>query len=185
MLTESNRIVPGYHGTSVQYASSIMHGGALRASQNDYDWLGHGAYFWEGAPFRAWDWARKKYGADAAVIEADIRLGFCLDLTDIRYTSAIRLAFDGLREAYAAKGLTIPANRGKARRLDCLVINYVAEYVFPECETVRAAFLEGVPIFDGSAFLTSSHVQIAVRKPSSGTLKRVRTASRIEEHEHE
>jgi hypothetical protein len=179
MLAESNRIVTGYHGTSLQTAASILRGGTLELSQNDYDWLGHGVYFWEHAPYRAWDWAKQKYGSDAAVIEAEIRLGHCLDLTDIRYTKAITLAFDGLREAYAARKLAMPVNRGKARRLDCLVINYVAEYVLPECETVRAPFLEGLPIFEGSALLSASHIQIVVRKPN-GIIRNVRMASKIE-----
>ncbi|HXB72062.1 MAG TPA: hypothetical protein VNY05_27750 [Candidatus Acidoferrales bacterium] len=167
MLAESDRIVIGYHGTSVESAAVILGGGAFRLSQNDYDWLGHGVYFWEYAPYRAREWAIGKHGPDAAVVEAKIRLGRCLDLTDIRYTEVIRQAFDGLREAYAKRGSTMPVNRGKARRLDCLVINYVAEYVLPECETVRAPFLEGSPIFDGSALLSASHVQIVIRRPTT------------------
>src|SRR5258706_15608588 len=101
MLAKSDRIVTGYHGTSVQRAAVIVQGGAFHLSQNDYDWIGHGMYFWEHAPYRAWEWAKQKHGQDAAVVEAEIRLGRCLDLTDIRYTKAIQLAFDGLREAYA------------------------------------------------------------------------------------
>ncbi|MGA2596119.1 MAG: hypothetical protein ABSH09_03805 [Bryobacteraceae bacterium] len=164
MLVQSDRVVVGYHGTSARYARDILNRGEYRVSQNDYDWLGRGVYFWEHAPYRAWDWARYKYGSDAAVLESLIRLGRCLDLTDIRYTDAIKQAFDGLREAYAFKNIDLPQNRGKARRLDCLVINYVAEFVFPECETVRAPFLEGPPIFEGSAILSESHIQVVVRK---------------------
>ena len=182
MLANSDRTVTGYHGTSAQRAAAIVRNVAFDLSQNDYDWIGHGVYFWEHAPFRAWDWATHKYGRDAAVVEAEIRLGRCLDLTDIRYTRAMQLAFDGLREAYAAKTAVLPVNRGKARRLDCLVINYIAENVFPECETVRAPFLEGLPIFEGSAILSSSHIQVAVRKPR-GTILSVRPANRIEEGE--
>ena len=119
-----------------------MCGTALsQLSQNEYDWIGHGIYFWEFAPYRAWEWATQKYGADAAVIEAEISIGHSI--------------FSSEDE---------PG---------------VAEYVFPECETVRAPFLEGIPIFDGSAFLTASHIQIAVRKPLS-TIQRIRLASRIE-----
>src|SRR5260370_3855954 len=165
MLAESKRHIVGYHGTSVHNAVAVLHEGTFRPSQNDYDWLGHGIYFWEYAPYRAWNWARDKYGANAAVIQATVRLGRCLDLTDIRYTEIIRGAFDELREVYAAKKMFIPTNRGRARCLDCLVINYVAQYIFPECETVRAPFLEGLPIFEGSALLSASHVQVVVRRP--------------------
>jgi len=182
MLANSNRVVTGYHGTSVQGAAAIVHDADFQLSQNDYDWIGHGLYFWEHAPYRAWEWARQKYVTDAAVVEAEIELGHCLDLTDIRYTRAVRLAFDGLREAYAARSMALPVNRGKARRLDCLVINYVAEYVFPECETVRAPFLEGLPILEGSGILSSSRIQIVVRKPR-GAIKSVRLARKVEEEE--
>src|SRR5688500_3880636 len=82
MLADSERLVTVYHGTSVEHATEVVQGKAFLLSENDYDWLGHGVYFWECAPFRAWDWATAKYGADAAVIEAEIRLGHCLDLTD-------------------------------------------------------------------------------------------------------
>jgi hypothetical protein len=175
MLAESARLIVGYHGTSARQAEVIVRERLFQLSRNDYDWLGHGVYFWEDAPYRAWRWARGKYGTEAAVVQATVRLGRCLDLTDIRYTEAIRRAFDGLREAYAAQKKTMPMNRGKARLLDCLVINYVAEYVFPDCESVRAPFLEGPPIFDGSALLSESHIQIVVRKPT-GMISDIRIA---------
>jgi hypothetical protein len=182
MLAETDRLVVGYHGTSARHAEVIVREGVFQRSENDYDWLGHGIYFWEEAPCRAWRWARQKFGPTAAAVQATVRLGRCLDLTDIRYTEAVRRAFDGLREAYAAKKMVLPANRGKARLLDCLVINYVAVYVFPECETVRAPFLEGAPIFDGSALLSESHIQVVVRKPV-GIISNVRAAEVVEDCE--
>lgn len=112
---------------------------------------------------RAWQWARTKYGTDAAVIEAQVQLGYCLDLTDVGYTEALRSAHNGLREAYARSGKVLPVNKRKANCLDCLVINYLCGAILPECETVRAPFLEGYPVYDGSALLTQSHVQLVVR----------------------
>jgi hypothetical protein len=147
----------------VERAERILSSGRFAPSKNDYDWLGHGIYFWEYAPGRAWQWATEKYGADGAVVEATVELGYCLDLTDIVHTSAVRLAYERLREAFIAAGKPLPANRGKARYLDCLVINYLATYVLPECDTVRAPFLEGEPIYQGSMLLTQSHVQLVVR----------------------
>jgi len=182
MLAKSERTVVGYHGTSAERATLILSGSLFQPSRNDYDWLGHGIYFWEEAPCRAWRWARRKYGANAAVVQSTVRLGQCLDLSDIRYTETIRRAFDGLREAYVARKMILPSNRGKARLLDCLVINYVAEYVFPECETVRAPFLEGPPIFDGSALLSESHIQIVVRKPT-GIVRDLQLADVVEDCE--
>ena len=47
----------------------------MLSSDNDYDWLGNGIYFWEEAPARAYEWAKWKFEDDAAVIGAKIRLG--------------------------------------------------------------------------------------------------------------
>jgi hypothetical protein len=48
--------VYGYHGTSQTKALSILDRG-FRASDNDYDWLGTGIYFFQDAPLRAKQWA--------------------------------------------------------------------------------------------------------------------------------
>ena len=157
------RVVVGYHGTRFESAEEITTTGRFSPSTNDFDWLGHGVYFWEYAPLRAWQWAREKYGTDAAVVEARIELGYCLDLTDIRYTDSLRTAYDGLREAYIRTGAVLPVNKKKAHRLDCLVINYLCGFILDTCETVRGPFLEGDPIYDGSALLSQSHVQLVVR----------------------
>lgn len=157
------RVVVGYHGTSYDHALDIMATGQFSPSTNDYDWLGHGVYFWEYAPLRAWQWARAKYGNDASVIEAQIKLGYCLDLTDIGYTRFLITAYDGLREAYVRTGNALPVNKRKLHFLDCFVINYLCEFILPECDTVRAPFLEGNQIYDGSELLTQSHVQLVVR----------------------
>jgi hypothetical protein len=82
------RVVLGYHGCDAEFANALLSGETLirdwKVSRNRYDWLGHGIYFWEHAPERAWAWASasKKTG----VIGAVIQLGRCLDLTDTAYT---------------------------------------------------------------------------------------------------
>ena len=162
-MVRDHRVVIGFHGTSEDRAEAILRSGEFTPSKNDYDWLGHGVYFWEHAPLRAWQWARQKYRDRAAVIEATIELGACLDLTDLRYTSALRLSYEMLREAFLRNRTPLPLNRNKARFLDCLVINYLTSYILPECETVRAPFLEGDPIYEGSMLLNQSHVQLVVR----------------------
>ncbi len=37
----------------------ILGGGSLRPSENDYDWLGHGVYFWENNEQRALQFAEE------------------------------------------------------------------------------------------------------------------------------
>jgi hypothetical protein len=177
----TDRSVIGYHGTDTFRAEEIVRTGTFVPSENGYDWLGHGVYFWEYAPGRAWQWAAAKYDDRAAVVRATISLGKCLDLTDTLYTKAIGIAYDHLREAYIATGESIPVNKGKARYLDCLVINYLAAYILPECETVRAPFLEGQPLYDGSAIFDQSHIQVVVRKPV-GLVREISFAER-EDHD--
>ena len=48
------REVYGYHGTTKDVALEIKRNG-FRASENAYDWLGDGVYFWQDAPSRAWE----------------------------------------------------------------------------------------------------------------------------------
>ena len=52
---EYDRIVIGYHGTRRETARKIInHETKFKSSSNEYDWLGHGIYFWEHAPQQAW-----------------------------------------------------------------------------------------------------------------------------------
>ncbi|HZU36517.1 MAG TPA: hypothetical protein VFA18_11440 [Gemmataceae bacterium] len=59
------RIVVGYHGGNEAFARELLlgHKGVNKwlPSANDWDWLGHGIYFWEHAPERALRWARERY----------------------------------------------------------------------------------------------------------------------------
>ena len=41
--------VTGYHGTTRRFAEKILRDDFV-ASVNEWDWLGHGVYFWQDAP---------------------------------------------------------------------------------------------------------------------------------------
>lgn len=76
----------GYHGCDASIAERVFRGkDTIRPSNNDYDWLGSGSYFWEGDPERAMAWAKEQTGLGrlkkAAVIGAVIDLGNCLNLS--------------------------------------------------------------------------------------------------------
>lgn len=63
-------------------------------SDNRYDWLGSGAYFWEWDYARAYDWAKEFRGEkDASVVGAAIELGNCLDLSTFRGAEAVEAAY--------------------------------------------------------------------------------------------
>jgi hypothetical protein len=52
------RTVIAYHGCDESVARRVLlDGEKLEASENDYDWLGHGIYFWEHGKQRALEWA--------------------------------------------------------------------------------------------------------------------------------
>jgi hypothetical protein len=163
------RIVFGYHGTEPAFAERLIRGEVAvtdwSPSTNEYDWLGQGIYFWEYAPERARQWAGK-----GGVVGAIIRLGECLDLTEFGHTALLATAYDGFVHKRRRHKKAIPENRGKRRDLDCAVINYLVEQTLRESGTViqsvRAPFLEGEPVFPGSAILRESHVQVAVRDMS-------------------
>src|SRR5207302_1512944 len=120
------RIILGYHrakaGNAAELARKLLLGEVAvdewRPSENEYDWLGHGIYFWEHSPERARRWA----AGDGIVIGAVIQLGNCLDLTDLRYTELLARSFTDLATDYAGRGLQLPKNSGrelKNRKLDC------------------------------------------------------------------
>lgn len=179
MCTEQ-RVVVGYHGCDRTVADAILSGNAaFRTSQNDYDWLGEGVYFWENGFQRAWEWAEAqaqngKYKAPA-VVGACIDLGDCLDLLDTEATSVLGEAYALFAAEMAERGEPLPQNRGGAplfglRKLDCAVINWYASYSAQREEpfdTVRGVFQEGGSTFRGSMILAQSHIQIAVRNPRS------------------
>jgi hypothetical protein len=160
------RVVLGYHGCAPAFADALIRGettiDAWRSSENPYDWLGSGIYFWEFAPERARDWS-----SAGGVVGAVIQLGTCLDLTDVEYTKLLAVAYDGLGQSFESYGERLPANQGKRRELDCLVVNEVVESAWHDdglqFQTVRAPFLEGPPAFPGSAIRKDSHIQVVVR----------------------
>ena len=176
------RVVLGYHGCntpdSVEFVHQLLAGTARiadwRPSDNPYDWLGRGIYFWEPGPERARQWA----GNDGSVIGAVIQLGRCFDLTDVNDTRLLRAAYNTVVEEYQEKGLELPKNDGrdlKLRKLDCLVINRFMKAMENELagadeafryQTVRCAFEEGDEAFPDSMLKMETHVQIALRDPS-------------------
>jgi hypothetical protein len=51
--------VLAYHGCDKKVGERILAGKAeVCSSSNPYDWLGHGAYFWENSQARASHWAQ-------------------------------------------------------------------------------------------------------------------------------
>lgn len=165
----------GYHGTSREAAESIL------AANNEFefsdkpgDWLGKGAYFWQDAPYRAWDWACRD-NKEPTVVESviTIRREELMDLLDWKQEGSCA---ELLKKSYKAlrNHETLP-NQGRSRHvkyrpLDRKVIDYLIDNILAkngvDIFAVRAGFIEGNKIFIGSALYEKTHVQIAVRNNS-------------------
>jgi hypothetical protein len=180
------RTVVAYHGCDESVVTGILvRGEVLKASANDYDWLGQGVYFWEHGPKRALDWAHwraKIFGniRQPAVLGAYVNFGNCFDLLDTNYTHLLATMFPIYVAACAANGIPVPQNlpaRGETnkdlvlRYLDCAVLNWCLDFLEKEqgqhFHTVRCVFSEGLPAFEGSKIMARSHIQVAVRDTSA------------------
>ncbi|MGE0253765.1 MAG: hypothetical protein AB7N54_13850 [Alphaproteobacteria bacterium] len=170
----------GYHGCDSAVANALISGSDFKPSNNDYDWLGPGIYFWEANPVRGLEFAKElralKRGpaiATPAVVGAVIEPGLCLDLTTSAGIQHVREAHGRLVEIAATAGYPLPKNSpdpDKLRRnLDCAVITLLhqvrREAGEPPIDTVRGVFIEGQPIFGGSGFRDKTHIQICVCNP--------------------
>jgi hypothetical protein len=173
------RVVLGYHGCRAPVAAGLLSGRLSveewAPSENAHDWLGHGVYFWEHAPERALEWARRKVARDGrgeqpGVVGAVIQLGDCLDLTNVAHTGLLREAYEQMLEAYRKIGKPVPANTGRdsemrRRLLDCVVINWLHRRSDSTAHfgTVRGLFQEGGPAYPGAKIMRQTHVQVVVR----------------------
>ena len=167
--------VQGFHGTSLTAAREIERRG-FNASSNTYDWLGRGIYFWQDAPMRAREWAEQHH-SEPVVVAAEIDLDGCMDLLDIGWQRVIAERYTEFFDMVRRSGHQVPAQRAGAHRLDAGVMNFLVEVWYDEgvaIRSIRAAFAEGVPVFPGSAILTRSHVQIAVREAAMITIVEMR-----------
>lgn len=166
-------LVLGFHGTDEKTAEKVLAGEAhLQNSTNDYDWLGHGIYFWEYSPQRAYEFAneKKKRGEidSVAVIGAIIDPGLCLNLLEAA-------ALKEVKEAHSVLTLlqNLPENVGGhdlyKRHLDCAVLHMVhtlrehTDPPLPRYDTVRGAFWEGKELYPNAGFKEKNHVQLCVR----------------------
>lgn len=183
MSRERNTLGPivGYHGCSREVAEKVLAGtDILKKSENDYDWLGPGIYFWVDSADRAWEWAELQKASkgwdETAVVGAFIHPGLCLNLTDFGVNESMVSAYNMLS---AAMGDGLPTNESPQngilmrRGLDCAVITAIhnlrkkSKPKLPDYDTVYGVFEEGKALYPGSGFREKTHVQLAVCNPKS------------------
>nr|WP_315183532.1 hypothetical protein [uncultured Albidiferax sp.] len=188
----SGQLVVAYHGCDVTLRDALVSGRTahLLHSNNKYDWLGSGAYFFENDFERALLFAQnahahpaKRYTAipiaTPAVVGAILCISRCLDMTTqdgIReYTHALKPLLQG----FAEKNTPPPTNHAASlddtevilRELDRSVFEFIHQAresrpELPNFQAVRGAFQQGKALSDASGFKENTHIQIALRDDS-------------------
>jgi hypothetical protein len=174
----SSSFVLAYHGCDRTIAEKLIAGARFVMSENDYDWLGAGIYFWEANPRRGLEfahelqrWRKTNAIKEPYVVGAAIDLGFCLDLMSSNGIQAVASMHKDFLQYCARAGAEVPSNSGspdlRFRKLDCAVINHLhqvrATANLQPFDTVRGVFIEGNRIYRDSGFFEKTHVQICVR----------------------
>jgi len=180
MYNRRSNLILGYHGLDESIGRNILNGyEKFLPSENTYDWLGHGIYFWENSFVRARKWAEDQSRRaetsvkDPFVIGATIDLGNCLDLLDQYWLDYLAEAYEYMVAELIAEGKEIPQNTPwgskdidfKNRQLDCAVIRYavqMAEEASEPFDSVRAAFWEGDDLYPTAGFKKHNHIQISI-----------------------
>lgn len=65
----SASFILGYHGCDRETGEKLLSNEPFQPSENDYDWLGAGVYFWEANPDRAMSWAKNMLNANKKLKE--------------------------------------------------------------------------------------------------------------------
>lgn len=171
----SASFVLGYHGCDKSVGERLLRNQEFRLSQNDYDWLGEGVYFWEANPLRGLKFAQEVASREPQrmkrpfVVGAILDLGHCLDLTTSAGLQMVREAYQSLSDLYKTANRPMPVNHPQQFRhpLDCQVINHLhkirADNAQPPIDSVKAIFQEPPQLYPESVFMEKNHIQIAIR----------------------
>ncbi len=95
-----------------------------------------------------------------------------MDLLSTAGVETVSARHNELMRIALAAGFDLPSNTPEPllNYLDCAVIRHLhvttAREGLRPVQTVRGVFVEGNPIYQGSAFHHKTHIQIAVRDPS-------------------
>lgn len=185
MYSKRSGLILGFHGCDKAVRDKIVStkGEVLKASENNYDWLGHGVYFWENNHDRALKFAqdlkenppkgKENLIKEPAVLGVVIDLGYCLDLLDSKFLEVVKVGYDFLCDSHKKFGTKIPENIINAdgelllRKLDCAVIQTVHEMNIKldkqPYDSVRGVFFEGKDLYENAGFKEKNHIQIAIR----------------------
>lgn len=171
--------VLGFHGCGKELGLRLINGqDELKPSDNKWDWLGPGIYFWEQDAARGLEYSTEVVGGKQKnkeahktpfVVGSIIQLGNCLNLVESTALDILTEAYEGLERSIKAAGVPMPHNTAQNRALDCAVIKYIHEAnkqagKLPY-DTIRCAFPEGGEAYPGAMISKRLHIQICVCNP--------------------
>ena len=183
----SGQLVVAYHGCDLDTEQALVTGALkhLTPSNNPYDWLGPGVYFFQD------DWRRALMFAQASadhpdrqftalpiknpsVVGALLKLSSVLDVSTQEGIDAFRVSYEALKKS----GVALRENkkskpddpdvilRGLDRQVFINLHQMLVDEGRPPVDAVRGAFPQGQPVAPTSAIFANSHVQIALRNQS-------------------
>ncbi|WP_445714237.1 hypothetical protein [Flavobacterium sp.] len=190
MYTTKSGLILGFHGCDEHVALDILlQKIKFKPSENKYDWLGKGMYFWENSPSRAEQFITNLYNnpqkdkpkiEKPTVLGAVIDLGFCLDLTDYYCLQTLKDAYEYYCDLQISSGWEILENTNPKnflgnpdnlwRQLDCAVINLHHKFredneLLPY-DSVRGVFVEGNELYPTAGFRDKNHIQLSIINPN-------------------
>lgn len=190
MYTNKSGLILGFHGCDEYIALDILlQKIKFKPSENKYDWLGKGMYFWENSPSRAEQFITNLYNnpqknkpkiEKPTVLGAVIDLGFCLDLTDYYCLQTLKDAYEYYCDLQISSGWEVLENTNPKnllgnpdnlwRQLDCAVINLHHKFredngLLPY-DSVRGVFVEGNELYPTAGFRDKNHIQLSIINPN-------------------
>lgn len=189
MYSNLSNLVLAFHGCDEETFNRVIYKHEeLLPSNNSYDWLGNGIYFWENSLARAQQWAVSccdRYNSrhlneepkKPAVIGAVLSLGHCLNLTDYGSADILKNGYAILSYELSSIGQKLPVNKNiqenndlLLRELDCAVIERIHRFNIDSgkrrYDSVRGVFIEGKPVYSDSGIMDKTHVQICIINPN-------------------
>ena len=184
MYSTRSGLILGFHGCDISVANEVATNTKnLRESDNSYDWLGHGIYFWENSPDRAYEFATflKNNPSKAktpiktpAVIGAVLEIGSCFDLLDYGMLQILKSGYNVFKSILEKTGRELPINKSVGnsedlllRDLDCAIFETIHkirkennDIVY---DSVRGVFWEGEQLYPNAGFREKDHIQICIR----------------------
>lgn len=186
MIHAAGQLVVAYHGCDRTTEEALVSGTLkhLDPSDNPYDWLGPGVYFFQDDWRRALMFAQasaehphKRFTSrpitDPAVVGAVMKLSLVLDVSTQDGIDAFRASYQSLKTS----GIRLQRNRQSDPKDTDIIVRALDRQVFknlhqmyvdqklPPLDAVRGAFPQGEAVAPTSAIFVNSHVQIALRNP--------------------